>query len=417
MTRMFAMVLTVAFVGFVADRAYQALMHGCCDGGNSAATIRRGPRRAGRWRRRAAAAGWGLAPLVPIIALVLGWEALARSGAVTPFMLPALSAVLERIWTDAVVGELFLNAGVTLYRAFAGFRSRLAPASCSAWPCRATGRALVLRSDHLGRLSDAEDRLPAGRHPVARRLRLLQDRHDRARRDLPVVTATIVGIQGVDRHLIWSARNMGASERELLWQIVLPAALPQILTGLQVALPIALIVAIVAEMLMGGYGLGGAMMHASRFADSRGVFAGIVEIAVVGYVLVKAMALMRRRAADLAPGGPGAEHGVTLSSRPSAKRASRDADGVLFDACHRLLDDRKIDVLGEVDLGLHEAEVGRHVEVLLQRLEVGQHVRVAVVVLLGEQPAEPLGRLLGDAGGDLGGLLLVVRVEIPAHDP
>ena len=98
----------------------------------------------------------------------------------------------------------------------------------------------------------------------------------------PVVTATIAGVAGVERHLIWSARNMGASEREVVWQIVLPAALPQIMTGLQVALPIALIVAVVAEMLMGGYGLGGAMVHASRFADSQGVFAGIVEIAVVG---------------------------------------------------------------------------------------------------------------------------------------
>jgi ABC-type nitrate/sulfonate/bicarbonate transport system permease component len=56
-----------------------------------------------------------------------------------------------------------------------------------------------------------------------------------------------------------------------------------------------MIVEIVCEMLMGGYGLGGAMLTASRFADSRGVFAGIVEIAVVGYVLVKAMALVRRR--------------------------------------------------------------------------------------------------------------------------
>jgi ABC-type nitrate/sulfonate/bicarbonate transport system permease component len=88
---------------------------------------------------------------------------------------------------------------------------------------------------------------------------------------------------------------MGARERDLIWQIVLPAALPQILTGLQVALPIALIVAIVAEMAMGGYGLGGAMLTASRFADSRGVFAGIVEMAVVGYILIKAMALVRRR--------------------------------------------------------------------------------------------------------------------------
>ena len=48
----------------------------------------------------------------------------------------------------------------------------------------------------------------------------------------PVVTATIVGIRGVERELLWSARNMGARERELLWQIALPAALPQIMTGL-----------------------------------------------------------------------------------------------------------------------------------------------------------------------------------------
>jgi ABC-type nitrate/sulfonate/bicarbonate transport system permease component len=111
----------------------------------------------------------------------------------------------------------------------------------------------------------------------------------------PVVAATVIAIQGVERELIWSARNMGARERELLWQIILPAALPTIMTGLQVALPLSLIVAVVTEMLMGGYGLGGAMMTASRFANSTGVFAGIVEIAVVGYALVKTMALIRRR--------------------------------------------------------------------------------------------------------------------------
>ena len=46
---------------------------------------------------------------------------------------------------------------------------------------------------------------------------------------------------------------------------------------------------------MGGYGLGGALMQASRFANSRGVFAGIVEIAVIGYGLVALMAALRRR--------------------------------------------------------------------------------------------------------------------------
>jgi len=62
-----------------------------------------------------------------------------------------------------------------------------------------------------------------------------------------------------------------------------------------VALPIALIVAVVAEMMMGGYGMGGAMIQASRMADSRGVFAGIIEISIVGWLFVKAMAMVRAR--------------------------------------------------------------------------------------------------------------------------
>jgi ABC-type nitrate/sulfonate/bicarbonate transport system permease component len=86
----------------------------------------------------------------------------------------------------------------------------------------------------------------------------------------PVAIATLMGLEGVDRHLIWSARNMGARDRELFLNVLLPAALPQILTGLQVALPIALIVVIVAEMLTGGIGLGAAMVNAERYADSTG---------------------------------------------------------------------------------------------------------------------------------------------------
>src|SRR4029077_15908638 len=101
----------------------------------------------------------------------------------------------------------------------------------------------------------------------------------------PVIIATIAAAEGVDRQLLWSARSLGASERQLLREIILPAAPPQILTGLQVALPISMIVMIVTEMLMGGQGLGGAMIAASRFADFPGVFAGVVEIPMPGLVL------------------------------------------------------------------------------------------------------------------------------------
>jgi len=111
----------------------------------------------------------------------------------------------------------------------------------------------------------------------------------------PTVLNTAVGVRAVPQDFLNVAKVLKLSRTKTLFKILLPAALPQILTGLQVALPIALIVVVVTEMQMGGYGLGGAMMQASRFANSPGVFAGIVEIAVIGYALVAAMAWLRRR--------------------------------------------------------------------------------------------------------------------------
>lgn len=246
--------------------------------------------------RLANAAAWILVRSISIVLLVVAWETLARSGKVTFFMLPPLTSVLERIWTDALAGELFLNAGLTLYRALAGFLIAtvggialgllMSRSAITRWffdPVISVGFPMP----KIAFLPIVI--LWLGLYDVSKVTMVVLDAI------FPVVTATLAGIAGVERELIWSARNMGAKDRELLWQIVLPAALPQILTGLQVALPIALIVAIVAEMLMGGYGLGGAMRQASNFADSRGVFAGLVEIAVIGYALVKGMALLRRR--------------------------------------------------------------------------------------------------------------------------
>jgi ABC-type nitrate/sulfonate/bicarbonate transport system permease component len=239
--------------------------------------------------------GWGAARLAPIVALLAGWEIFARSGAVTPFMLPAFSAVAERIFDDALDGELFVNIGVTLWRAFAGFAIAAAGGVVlgAAMSRNAVARWFFDPIISVGFPMPKIAFLPViilwlGLYDVSKITMVVLDAV------FPVVTATIVGIAGVETELLWSARNMGASKRELLWQILLPAALPQILTGLQVALPIALIVVVVTEMQMGGYGLGGAMMQASRFANSRGVFAGIVEIAVIGYGLVVAMAWLRR---------------------------------------------------------------------------------------------------------------------------
>ena len=119
--------------------------------------------------------------------LLAAWEILARSGTFTHFQLPALQRG-RRTHLERRLDRRSLRSTP---------RSR----SIARWPrfliCAVFGvidrhgdvaqrdRQLVLRSDHFGRLSDAEDRLPAGGDPVARRLRRVQDHHHRHRRDLP----------------------------------------------------------------------------------------------------------------------------------------------------------------------------------------------------------------------------------------
>jgi ABC-type nitrate/sulfonate/bicarbonate transport system permease component len=242
------------------------------------------------------AVGRALAGWTAILVLLIAWEAVARSGAVTTFMLPPLSEVIARIGRDAGSGDLAVNAALTLYRALTGFA--IAAVGGIALGL-AMSRSIGMRwfFDPLVSVGFPMPKIAflpiivlwLGVYDVSKISMVVFDAI------FPVVTATLAGLAGVERELIWSARNLGARERELLWQVMLPAALPQIMTGLQVALPIALIVAIIAEMLMSGYGIGGAMLTASRFADSRGVFAGIVEIAIIGYALIKGMALLRRR--------------------------------------------------------------------------------------------------------------------------
>ena len=233
--------------------------------------------------------------IASLLALVVAWEAASRAGLVTPFLLPPLSAVLARVWEDALSGELWVNLGLTLYRALAGFG--IAGVLGVVLGILMTRRPLIRWFfDPIVSVG-----FPMPKIAFLPIFMLWLGLYDSSKITMaafnaifPVITATIAAAEGVERQLLWSARSLGASERQLLREIILPAALPQILTGLQVALPIAMIVTIVTEMMMGGQGLGGAMIAASRFADSPGVFAGIVEIAIAGLCLVRGIAVLRR---------------------------------------------------------------------------------------------------------------------------
>jgi ABC-type nitrate/sulfonate/bicarbonate transport system permease component len=109
----------------------------------------------------------------------------------------------------------------------------------------------------------------------------------------PVIVATMAAAEEVERRLLWSARCLG--RRRAVAARDHPAGGTPADHDRSTGRPISMIVTIVTEILMAGQGLGGAMIAASRFADSPGVFAGIVEIAIAGLCLVKGMTALRRR--------------------------------------------------------------------------------------------------------------------------
>jgi len=231
-----------------------------------------------------------------MLGLVVAWELAARLHLTTDFLLPSFLTVMRRLAVDTISGQLPTALAYTLYRALAGF---------------ALAAALgVVLGILIARVRFARwffDPLVSVGLPMPKiaflpvfvlwfgvfdESKILMVAFSAI---FPVIVEAAAATEGVDRIVIWSARGLGAGERRLLWEIALPAAFPQIMTGLQVALPISLIVAVLTEMAMGGEGLGGTMMQAMRFAESPGVFAGIVAIAVAGSVLVKAMEMIRRR--------------------------------------------------------------------------------------------------------------------------
>jgi ABC-type nitrate/sulfonate/bicarbonate transport system permease component len=251
---------------------------------------------AGKPSLSASALFWKIAPVISIVGVFALWQALTSSGLFDPYLLPHVPAVFHQIAIDVFSGEFFLNAGFTLYRAIGGF-AIAATLGVTIGIAMTSSRFIHWFFDPI--LSIGFPMPKVAFLPV---FMLWFGAYDTSKIILiafasffAIAVNTVAGTQGVERHLIWSARSLGASDRKILWTVILPAALPQILTGFQIAIPLALIVTIVSEMLMGGVGLGGAMIRAQRFADSVGMFAGLVETGFTGFVVISSVRWVRRR--------------------------------------------------------------------------------------------------------------------------
>src|SRR3954452_229953 len=111
----------------------------------------------------------------------------------------------------------------------------------------------------------------------------------------PAFINAYYGARATQRILVWSARNMGASEAEIFRRVVLPGALPQIFAGMRVALALSFIVMFAAEMINARSGLGHLIREAENSLRFDLMYISLLTIAILGYAGDRLLRLAQRR--------------------------------------------------------------------------------------------------------------------------
>lgn len=233
--------------------------------------------------------------IAPVLLLAV-WEILAQTGYVTPQVLPAPSKVVRTAFKLATSGSLLEDLGTSLLRAAAGFAiggsiafvlgvlvgfSRLA-------------EALVDRSVQMVRAIPFLALLPLvivwfgvgeGQKVFLVALGVA----------FPIYINTTLGIRQVEPKLLELGRVQGLSTAQTIWRIILPGALPSILTGVRYSLATAWLALVVAETIGAQAGIGFLAMDAREFLRTDVVVLTIVIYALIGVAADSLARLLERR--------------------------------------------------------------------------------------------------------------------------
>jgi NitT/TauT family transport system permease protein len=240
---------------------------------------------------------------VPLLAIVL-WQSVASAGLVNPQVLPApldvgrkwveyllpLTAFEDYAgggwWSWAFSGELIVDTLTSLYRVVVGF---------------AIGGGLALP---LGLAMGASPAVYAWMNPLVQILRPIPPIAYIPLAILwfglgnppalflialgaffPVLMNTIAGVRHVDGIYLRASRNLGAGRGTMFVRVILPAAVPYILSGVRIGIGTAFIVVIVSEMIAVNNGLGFRILEAREYFWSDKIIAGMITIGLLGLAI------------------------------------------------------------------------------------------------------------------------------------
>jgi NitT/TauT family transport system permease protein len=98
----------------------------------------------------------------------------------------------------------------------------------------------------------------------------------------PTVVAVYGGVDNVDRNLIRMGQSFGLSWRSIVWKIILPGALPAILSGFRISASISIILLVAAEMIGAEFGIGAYVLLAGSLMATDQLIAGVAMLSILG---------------------------------------------------------------------------------------------------------------------------------------
>ncbi|HVO14032.1 MAG TPA: ABC transporter permease [Alphaproteobacteria bacterium] len=234
---------------------------------------------------------------LPLLLIAVLWEAATRLGLVSELVLPTLSSVIVA-WAKLIAsGELVTNALDSLYRAGVGLALAIVIGG-AAGIFMAWSRVVNVIVSPI-----VEAMYPLPKSVLIPVTALWLGFGDGSKILLiflgcmiPVTIGAFNGARAAEQTLLWSARSMGASRLRMLWDVVVPSALPELLGGIRTALALSFVLLVTSELISARRGLG----YMIGFFGTGGVydamFASVLTVALLGFVADRGYQRLMRRA-------------------------------------------------------------------------------------------------------------------------
>ena len=232
----------------------------------------------------------------PLLLIALAWEAVSRLELVSTTALPPLSEVIAA-WIDMIKsGELVSNGVASLYRAAAGLAFSIVIGATlgivMAW----------WKSVNLLVAPLVEIFYPLPKSALIPVTVIWLGFGDGSKIlliflgcMLPVTIGAFNGARASEQVLVWSARSMGARKLRMLWDVVVPSAMPELLNGVRTALALSFILLVSSELIVAQKGFGYLIGYLGANGNYDAMYAVVLTVAFLGFAADRLYLMITKR--------------------------------------------------------------------------------------------------------------------------